>query len=126
MQIIDYQMCIAEDLRFSKDIPKYFSEWIRSLDTNVNKILSSSYLNNNNLYLNFNYTNVLEEVYSINEGNILYIHGKALRGDKLIAGHHNSNFSIYKLPEFKSDEDREEYYGELQERDFESKKQMKL
>lgn len=93
----DYQMCIAEDLRFSKNIPKCFSEWIRSLDTDVEKILSSNYINTDSLYLNFNYTGVLKKIYSIKENNILYIHGKVLRIDNLVAGHHNKNFSIITL-----------------------------
>ncbi len=44
-------------------------------------------LNKDALYLNFNYTNVLERYYGIPRGNILYIHGCIENGDTPILGH---------------------------------------
>lgn len=46
------------------------------------------------LYISFNYTDTLERVYGIPEERILYIHGKAIRGDKLIFGHSKSHYEI--------------------------------
>jgi hypothetical protein len=108
----DYQFNIEEDLKFSMEIPYYFTEWINSVDIDVERVLRKKYINNDNLYLTFNYTNVLESVYNIKTQNILYIHGKANRGDKLITGHSNKDFTIYKKPVFNSPEEEDEYYGE--------------
>ena len=46
------------------------------------------------LYVSFNYTDTLEQVYGIPEERILYIHGKAVRGDNLIFGHCKSDYEI--------------------------------
>ena len=46
------------------------------------------------LYISFNYTDTLERVYCIPEEQILYIHGKALRCDKLVFGHCKSHYEI--------------------------------
>lgn len=114
----DYQFNIEEDLKFSKKISDYFTKWINSLDIDVKRVLRKKFINNDNIYLTFNYTNVLESVYNIKAQNILYIHGKANCGDKLITGHSNENFTIYKKTEFDSLEEEEEYYEYLQEQDF--------
>lgn len=66
------------------------NEWISSIDiTNLTK--KSSLINNENydLYLNFNYTRVLEEVYDIEE-EICHIHGE-MGETPLIMGHNNKN-----------------------------------
>lgn len=39
------------------------------------------------VFITFNYTDVLEYLYRVPEERILYIHGKAQRGDELILGH---------------------------------------
>lgn len=65
-------------------------EWISSIDiTNLTK--KSSLINNENydLYLNFNYTRVLEEVYGIEE-EICHIHGEVGK-TPLIMGHNNKD-----------------------------------
>lgn len=65
-------------------------EWILNIDiTNLNK--KTSLINNEkyDLYLNFNYTRVLEEVYNIEE-EICHIHGK-IGKTSLIMGHNNKD-----------------------------------
>ncbi|MHB8064332.1 MAG: AbiH family protein [Ruminiclostridium sp.] len=114
----DFQNYIEEDLKFANKIPYYFFEWIYNLNTDVKRLLRKEYINNDNIFLTFNYTDVLESVYDIEIGNILYIHGKANRGNRLITGHSNKNFTIYKKPVFNSPEEEEEYYENLQEQDF--------
>lgn len=75
----------------------YFSDWICGLKTLTEPIVSPMIINNNSLFLNFNYTDTLEKTYNICSENILYIHGKALNGDRLIIGHNdNSYFAIKK------------------------------
>ena len=112
----DFQYMIGEALSFAKDIPQYFSSWIRSIDTSVTPIMPAHIVDKQNLYLCFNYTDTLEAVYGIPEENICYIHGKAWRGDNLIVGHHSDALIQDELePQFKSDEERQIYYENYDE-----------
>lgn len=68
-------------------------------------------INNDSLFLSFNYTDTLETTYKIPTEQILYIHGKALRNDELILGHHDETlFQNEPIPQFNSEEEREMYY----------------
>lgn len=112
----DFQYMIGETLAFASDIPKYFIEWISSVDTNVSPVMPSHMVDKDNLYLSFNYTDTLENVYNIPEKNILYIHGKALRNDKLIVGHHSDDLvQDESESQFPSEEEREIYYDNYSE-----------
>lgn len=67
---------------------KLFSEWIRSLDTSrivatkktIQKHIRDSY------FLTFNYTNVLEDVYNVENYQVCHIHG-SINENKFIVGH---------------------------------------
>lgn len=112
----DFQYVIGETLSFASYIPQYFSKWIRSIDTNVSPIMPTHIVDKNNLYLSFNYTDTLERCYDIPTGNILYIHGKALRGDGLIVGHHSDDLVRDEPePQFDSEEERQIYYENYDE-----------
>jgi hypothetical protein len=77
------------------DLCKSFKEFILSVqfpDSVDNKLLL---LENNSVFLNFNYTDTLEKYYFVNRSRILYIHGKAKNSnEKIILGHgvHPSTF----------------------------------
>ena len=69
-----------------------FTEWVKTLDgVEINKKID---LPEACLYISFNYTDTLERVYGIEEDKIVYIHGKASRGDELIYGHGKSQFEL--------------------------------
>ena len=69
-----------------------FTEWVKTLNgVEINKKID---LPEACLYISFNYTDTLERVYGIEENKIVYIHGKASRGDKLIYGHGKSQFEL--------------------------------
>lgn len=112
----DFQFMIGEALSFASDIPQYFSDWISGIDTCAEPIMPSHIVDKNNIYLNFNYTDTLEQVYNIPSENILYIHGKALSSDKLIVGHHSKDL-IQEEPElqFATEEERQLYYEDYAE-----------
>lgn len=113
----DYQMSIEESLEFAKDIPKYLAEWISHLNTSADNILPPNFINNEALFLNFNYTDTLEEVYGILRKNILYIHGKCKEGSHLVVGHHDSNLFMKKpVPAMK--EEYKQYMDLESGRDF--------
>lgn len=112
----DFQYMIGEDLSFAKNIPHYFLQWIESINTSIRPVVSPSLLNRNCLFLNFNYTDTLEQGYAIPAANILYIHGNALRGDNLILGHHDATlFQEKSIPAFNSAEEHDIYMDSLDE-----------
>lgn len=91
-----------------KELSRSFTKWVKSLDgIPVKKIID---LPESKLYVSFNYTNTLERIYGINENRILYIHGKASRGDKLIFGHGRNHFLL--------EEDVMKKYGLYKSEDF--------
>lgn len=112
----DFQYMIGEALSFASEIAQYFSKWITDIDTCVSPIMPAYIVDKDNLYLSFNYTDTLEKVYNIPTENILYIHGKAVRGDKLIVGHHHDDL-VKDEPEleFESEEERQLYYEHYDE-----------
>lgn len=56
-------------------LPAHYTEWALQIDTVVSKRLD---FNKNALFLSFNFTDVLESIYSIPVSQIKYIHGKAI------------------------------------------------
>lgn len=93
--------------KIKKQISDSFTEWAKTLSCDSAKPLLE--LPDANLHISFNYTDTLEKVYGIPESKILYIHGKANRGDDLIFGHSKSHYELeeeikkkYNLHESKS------------------------
>lgn len=81
-----------DDIR--KKLSTRFTEWVKNIDDeDVKKTVD---LPMASLYISFNYTNILEQVYGIDENRIVYIHGKASRGDELIFGHGKNQFVLEK------------------------------
>lgn len=80
----DAQIYIEQDCdELLEYIRSGFEEWISSLETlEVGKQYN---LDQNGLYINFNYTEILENSYNISVSNILHIHNKV--GEELIFGH---------------------------------------
>lgn len=75
-----------------KAISLKFTEWVKTLD--VVEIKKRIELPEACLYILFNYTDTLERIYGIEENRIVYIHGKASRGDELIYGHGKNQFVL--------------------------------
>lgn len=69
-----------------------FQEWIDSLNlpSNISEKLD---FNDSDLFLNFNYTETLENM-GINSKQICYIHGRRRSDDKLVVGH-NTDYNYY-------------------------------
>lgn len=85
----NYDRAISDELEFSTKISEYLLEWVKSIDIKTKPAVSRKIINNDNIFINFNYTDILEKVYDIVNNNILYIHGRALSNERLIIGHHN-------------------------------------
>lgn len=81
---IDFDHLLCDYQELEKDL----LTWIKSLKMPTKKYDLSS----DALFLSFNYSTVLEDVYSIKKKNILHIHGNILSG-KLITGYDNINIT---------------------------------
>lgn len=87
----DYQFEIESVLDFATSIPDFLNTWISELDTNIDRKLSKKILTKEDLYITFNYTDTLENVYNIPDNNINHIHGQAnTYSGSLIVGHGNT------------------------------------
>jgi len=86
----DYQYEIEQIVEsLSSRLREKFTAWIRQLyipsTDEIKKLLE---INNDAIYLSFNYTNTLEKVYGIPKSNTLFIHGYVNSGKtELILGH---------------------------------------
>ncbi|WOA51022.1 bacteriophage abortive infection AbiH family protein [Dickeya solani] len=76
--------------RLSKELQAHFADWVRTLHipTRDNVPRALSYLDQQALFLNFNYTSTLSSVYAVSPQYILFIHGCAAKlNETLILGH---------------------------------------
>ena len=82
------------DTQLPDIIDEAFSKWVRSIKIATERAYSD--IPPDALYLTFNYTDTLEQLYRIPERQVLHIHGRASKGDKLIVGHdHEINPADY-------------------------------
>ena len=108
----DYQMMISEELSFSENISAYIKNWILSLQTIREKKISTNIINQDNIFISFNYTDTLEQTYNIPRERILYIHGKAKESTELIVGHGDESMITSMVQKDFSTEGEEEAYIE--------------
>lgn len=97
----DYQYEISKYLDLILNSNMYLRQWLKDA---YSKCLKKFKLEGNSIYLTFNYTNLLEDVYKIGKDNICHIHGDICSNDKLILGHSNMNI-LSELEEKLSDDD---------------------
>lgn len=62
-----------EQFGFVDRLQNYVNEWIESVDTSGVVCRKKSIVNSNDFFFNFNYTDILEKVYGVE--NVLHIHG---------------------------------------------------
>lgn len=91
---IDYwkTSCNNEDIASNLVIPtltiqQLFSKWINTIDVSEAKVKVDfvKLIKNEDLFLTFNYTETLEEVYEVSNEQICYIHGK--QNEEIYFGH---------------------------------------
>ena len=74
----------------------YFEEWVAQL--NAPNPQKRVYMETQDAaFLNFNYTQTLEDLYHLKPENVLHIHGAAGKGEKLIIGHRLSKDDLKHL-----------------------------
>ena len=76
--------------RFIKELNEYVMKWIKGINIDVQK--KTDFISSEDLFITFNYTLLLEEVYGIDRYNILHIHGSIDEDDILpVMGHGNKD-----------------------------------
>lgn len=73
------------DTQLPDIIDEAFTKWVRSIQIPTKTKYDS--IDKSSIYLTFNYTDTIEQLYQIPEQHVLHIHGRASKGDKLIVGH---------------------------------------
>lgn len=73
------------DTQLPDIINEAFSKWVSSIKIATKRAYDEIALGA--VYLTFNYTDTLEQLYHIPEQQVLHIHGRASKGEKLIVGH---------------------------------------
>ncbi len=67
---------LSNEYSYIDKLPEYLAEWLNTISLeNVPRRTSLIKEDSNDLYVNFNYTYVLEEVYNIPDDRIIHIHG---------------------------------------------------
>lgn len=78
---------LDDQYRFLNKLPDYLRLWVESIDIAVKPIFK---IERDALFLNFNYTGTLENVYAIDEDKVKHIHGFVdNKREKLVIGHCN-------------------------------------
>lgn len=79
------------------EMPSLFIDWIKSINAKIANInpqeLILQNVNNSDLFLNFNFTDTLEQAYGISSSRICHIHNRVSVGETPIVGH-NTTFDI--------------------------------
>ncbi|MBR5038419.1 MAG: bacteriophage abortive infection AbiH family protein [Prevotella sp.] len=82
------------DTQLPDIISEAFTKWVCGIRMLSPKVFDN--ITSESLYLTFNYTDTLETLYQIPEWQVLHIHGRASKGEKLIVGHnHHINPADY-------------------------------
>ncbi|MEB2282378.1 bacteriophage abortive infection AbiH family protein [Lysinibacillus xylanilyticus] len=87
-----------EEFNYINKLTIYLKEWIEEVSQKLdgtNKRTSFIKENSLDIFINFNYTTTLEEVYSIKNDKVLHIHGVVNSDDNLVLGHSNEDRIAY-------------------------------
>lgn len=80
-----------QEYGFIEELQNYLYEWVSNINIVVDRKTQLIKEDCDDLYLTFNYTSVLEDVYRVDSGRILHIHGSLNElDDRPIIGHGNS------------------------------------
>lgn len=85
------EAAMAPTYIITRELPKRFRKWVSTLKATLYNTPLMQIINNQSMFINFNYTEFLETIYGVPKKNIFYIHGD--RRDKykeLILGHSGS------------------------------------
>lgn len=87
----DYQHCIDQIKGgLTSDLLKEFTKWIKLKNKLLNDVAKDIYLKKEAMFLTFNYTMMLENVYGVDSNMVLHIHNSVDDECELILGHNYS------------------------------------
>jgi Bacteriophage abortive infection AbiH len=112
-----------DEFKYIEKLTAYLKDWIEEVNQELdglNKKTSFIQESNQDIFINFNYTTTLENVYDIPRRNVLHIHGVVDSEVDLVLGHSNSDRITYffeKYREFQNqfDEQSAPIYNALAE-----------
>lgn len=82
---------LRSEYQYIKDLGEYLLEWVQGIEISLHKITNQIFEDDNSKFFSFNYTLVLEELYGIDEVNVLHIHGSTNVDDgEPLIGHGNT------------------------------------
>ncbi|MGG0360134.1 bacteriophage abortive infection AbiH family protein [Bacillus tropicus] len=82
------------EFKYIEELTYYLKEWIEVVNQELavkNRRTSLINENHQDIFINFNYTTTLEDIYNISRSNVLHIHGVVNSDDELVLGHSNSS-----------------------------------
>ncbi|WP_342545372.1 bacteriophage abortive infection AbiH family protein [Lysinibacillus sp. FSL K6-4013] len=82
----------ADEFKYIEELTVYLKEWIEVVNHELNRMNRRTSLINEShqdIFINFNYTTTLEEIYNIPRRNVLHIHGVVDLNEELVLGHSN-------------------------------------
>lgn len=102
----DYQYEVQRRIDIiTKTLKERFTEWILQLQFPDKEEINRVHIDKNALFINFNYTDTLEQLYKIQPNNIFFIHNKAIDiKSNLILGHGRNPKNETTLKELYNDE----------------------
>ncbi|MDZ4417014.1 bacteriophage abortive infection AbiH family protein [Bacillus cereus] len=82
------------EFKYIEELTIYLKEWIEVVNKELDGINRRTSLINEShqdIFINFNYTTTLEDIYNISSSSVLHIHGVVDSDDELVLGHSNSS-----------------------------------
>lgn len=96
------------------EILQSFESWIRSLNA-PNSTKRISIRRGQSLFINFNYTSTLEEIYGIPKCHICHIHGSVDESESFVIGYGQNKKASPSSNELADDEDERDYVTDMAE-----------
>lgn len=84
----------ADEFMYIEKLTTYLKEWIEVVNQELDGMNRRTSLINEShqdIFMNFNYTTTLEDIYNISRLNVLHIHGVIDSDNELVLGHSNSS-----------------------------------
>lgn len=84
----------ADEFKYIEKLTTYLKEWIEVVNQELDGMNRRTSLINEShqdIFINFNYTTTLEDIYNISRWNVLHIHGVVDSDNELVLGHSNSS-----------------------------------
>lgn len=99
---------VRSELEYITFLSEKLEQWFYSVEISNVPIIDKNIFSENDVFINFNYTSTLEELYDIDINKILYIHGNLIYDPQLIIGHGNNEIinEVYNNYGYLEDDDR--------------------